>query len=302
MAGLRPEIPITDTAITDALRNGVVVVPRAAIEQLVNTVHNLDATEFLGMFPDNSIDMIFTDEPYSVQPTVYVFNARKNMSSEFEWDKDLPASIATPWIYEAARTLKQGGHLLTFCIAEWITAIRDIGRDSGMRYRAAIPWIKTNPSPSVRRVNYRSAWEVLMWFQKGDSGTFNFQEQQEMRNWLVETTCPNCGCEHPLIQSNQYLFPEWQSDMVWHAFEISGLSNDRGRAHPTQKPEWLATKFITIHTNPGELLVDPFCGSGTIPYVARCMGRNAVANDASPEWAKHTEERMEHIETSIIGG
>jgi len=267
------------------------------IGELAKKVHSMDGFKFLCQFPDDSVDLIFTDEPYAVAKTVIVFKSRNPMASDFDWDGDLPMHLLTPWVYEAARVLKPGGTLINCGIVEWSTTFGDVVHDAGLVMRTHKPWVKLNPSPQIRKRNYRSSFEMVFIATKGESAVFNFQEQQEMRNWDIETMCPNCGASVPMIHSNAYTSPKWmQQVQEWPDFEISYINSEKGRVHETQKPEWLVTKYLLIHSKENDVVVDPYCGSGIIPYIASCLGRNPIENDRDKYWSRFTESRLKNIQ------
>jgi DNA modification methylase len=111
-----------------------------------------------------------------------------------------------------------------------------------------------------------------------------------MINFLIENVCPNCGASFPVILSNKYSHPEWFEE-VENWFEVSSLTNKKS-THPTEKPEWLITKFLSIYSNKGGLVVDCFGGSGSSSVVANRLGRIWSTNDKTPEWYEYIKARM----------
>jgi len=152
----------------------------------------------------------------------------------------------------------------------------------------------------MRKVNYKSSFECFWWASKGSvKGTFNFQEQMEMRNWQMETICPRCKVYHPVIISSKYPSAEWAKDIEWPPF-MFGV-NDRGkRVNETQKPEWIARKFLTVHSSKGDLVVDPFCGSGTYLAVARSMGREVKGCDIRDDQVEFAKKRVQSMSISLL--
>lgn len=292
----RKIIPVIDPAILQALRDSIVAVPRESIDGLVDTIHKQDAVELMQRIPDESVELVFTDEPFAIQKSVIVFNCRTDMGRDLAWDLDTPAHLRIPWVYEAFRILKPGGSLLNWFTAEWATSLRDVCVNAGFEWKASIFWCKTNSAPQVRKQNYRSSHECLFWAAKGPiKDHFNFGPQQEMKNWLAETVCPYCHAAHPAFHSNHYSEPAWWT-------EFSGLCNDRDRQHPTQKPEWAISKYMMIHSNQGDIIVDPFCGSGIIPYVAQRLGRHYIASDSDERWYEYSTRQLSAEQVSIYGG
>jgi DNA modification methylase len=235
---------------------------RYHIGEMAYGVYNYDACRFLSRFPDESVDLIFTDEPFGCAHTKIEVKGRKSplLDTMFDWDEDMPLSLLIPWVYEAYRVLKPGGALLNCGFPEWATGYRDVCRDAGFYWKATVAQIISNPRPQARKANFRSSHYNLWWASKGKPKTFNFQEQQEMRNWQGETICPSCQLSVPMVFSNQYDWPEW----IFSARELGTIWTDIGPLggaqsnHPTKKPEWLAYKYINIFTEEGDVVVDPF--------------------------------------------
>jgi site-specific DNA-methyltransferase (adenine-specific) len=279
--------------------------------ELQQNVFNMDVCDYLRLFPDNSVRLILTDEPYGQAGTRLNLKARSDITTDFEWSKlgvlptayddlfikggvkkpALPTHLTTEWVFEAARVLEEHGHLINFGMSEFSGTMRDVAQHAGLIWRASGPWLKTNPAPHFRKNNLRSGYENFFIMSKGTTkGYINFQEQQEMINFLLETTCPHCKAQFPITLSNKYTHPKWFED-VGQWFEISPLTNKKTN-HPTEKPEWLLTKLITIYSNEGDLVVDPFGGSGSTSVVAKRLGREWATNDLTPEWYEHIKERM----------
>lgn len=285
----------------------------------LNTVHNLDACEFLRTLPSNSIDFICTDEPFGTAPTRLNLKASKDITTDFEWDKiielpevyrellwgkgneapRLPTSLLTEWVFEAERVLKDNGFLINFGQQEFVTPFKDVCRYAGLTWKASIPWIKMNTAPHFRKANFRSGHETILFACKGKTkGEWNFQEQQEMINFVIDQRCPNCNASFPVIFSNNYDFPKWY-EQVENWVEISPMTNKK-TGHPTEKPEWLITKLILIMSRVGQVVVDPFAGSGVTAIVANRLGRKYIVNDLSTEYADAIKKRLENQPLTIV--
>lgn len=262
-----------------------------------------DAVDFLRSFPDESVDLVFTDEPYGIEKTALSFSGTTGQFYEHVgvgWDEELPAHLLMPWIPEAARVLKPGGMLVNSGFPEWSTTFKEVVRLSGLIFKGSLPWLKPNSGTQVRKVNYKSAHETFWWASKGAvSETLNFQEQMEMRNWNVETICPRCRVYHPVIVSNQYPSAGWMEGIEWPKF-MYGPITPPPRANKTQKPEWLARKLLYIHSSKGDLVLDPFCGSGTYLAVAHAMGRRVGGCDMREDQVSFTQKRIASTHYYII--
>lgn len=295
------------------------------INQLINTVHQMDVCDFLRQIPDQSVDLIFCDEPYGVSPTHLNLKAMADITTNFTWDRikelpeiyknllygngseepRLPMHLLNEWIFEAYRVLKPTGLLVNFGQAEFITTFKDVVRYADFTWRASLPWLKTNTAPHFRKSNFRSGHETIYFASKGKTkGEWNFLEQMEMVNFIIDQHCPNCKISFPTIFSNMYDSPKWYENVDWKItdysqFEISPMTNKK-TPHPTEKPQWLISKYMQIMSNKDDIVVDPFCGGGTIPSVAKLLGRRFITNDLSEEWSNYTRNRLANQVNSLV--
>ena len=262
--------------------------------KLVNQVMSEDAVAMLEIVPDESIDMVFCDEPYGVRGGILHFYAQDRVvETHFDWDNALPAHLTMPWVYHAARVLKPGGVLINFGMASWATTFEAICIDAGLTFRAHVVWFKPNSPPRLRKGGWRSSFEELWSASKGSLR--NRQKrlaQEQLLNVEWEVPCPNCG--HSVQASRT------------DSLEVGPYPHHTNRSHPTQKPEWLIAKYVHMLSEPGEIILDPFCGSGVIPYVAAQMSRHYIANDRDlsnkdnpAHWAEFTRLRLESLQLRL---
>ncbi len=261
-----------------------------------------DAVDYLKSLSSNSIDLIFTDDPYGIKPTALSYSRAEGFHEHVnvEWDNGFPAHLTIPWVLEAARTLRPGGMLVNSGIPEWGTIFKEVVRMAGLTFKGTIAWLKPG-GIQMRKVNYKSSFEVIWWASKGPvSDSFSFQEQMEMRNWVMETVCPKCKVSHPVVLSNTYVRAGWMEEVPeWPPF-MFGVNDKGTRVNKTQKPEWLARKLLTIHSRKGDLVVDPFCGSGTYLAVAHQMGRRVAGCDIREDQVNSTRDRIESQTLSLV--
>lgn len=278
----------------------------ASIDDLVNKIYTMDCIELLRSLPGESIDMIFTDEPYGITSSIISFRQRKAMVTAFEWDGDLPAHLTIPWVYEAGRVLKPGGVLICCGIASWSTTFEDICTDAGLDFRCNDVWLKSNPPTRVRHGGFRSAHEMIWIASKGSlNKRMKKGKQQELLNWTIETECPNCEISFPVVYSLQYSLreEEWIKNFdSWSPMTHFGpfKHHTRRHGHPTAKPDWLAARYIHMLSEEGEIILDPFMGEGTFVLMARRMGRRYIGGDIDERWSGLVMEKMEAFQESAI--
>ena len=214
------------------------------------TIYHGDALEVLPTIEAGSVALVLTDPPYNVSHR----NGRSNTTigrvprkdgthreivRDFgEWDHDWEPE---PFIAELPRPLRDGGALVAFT-SEFLFAPY---LASGLDHRSLLYWRKTNPAPNFRQQIVR-AIEMAVWQTKGGGWTFNAGGYR-----------PN----------------------VWDGPVINGyatVNRNEPRVHPTQKPEWLMREWIQLFSNEGDLILDPYMGSGTTLRAAKDLGRRAI--------------------------
>lgn len=212
------------------------------------------------------VDAVITDPPYNVSTR----NGRdgttpgglkrkdgttREVRRDFgEWDRTW---VPGPFLEESTRLLREGGSLIAFTseflIGDYVA--------SGLNHRNLIYWRKTNPTPAFRML-YVRAIEMAVWQVKGKTGW----------TWNGGGYVPN----------------------VYEGKVIAGftVANGELREHPTQKPLWLMRALIEQHTKPGDLILDPFAGSGTTLVAAKQLGRRAIGIEMNTEYAEAAVRRL----------
>jgi site-specific DNA-methyltransferase (adenine-specific) len=218
-----------------------------------------DALAFLRSLAYGSVDAIITDPPYGTNDgrgkRCGVGNSGAVVFA-LEWDKALPLE----WLTEAVRVLKPGGACVVFTDAKRPGDVWDAGEKAGLRARNTFYWSKPDPPPTPRP-NFASAVEVGVYFvNPGATST-----------WHGGGWCRNvfeCVLAHK---------------------EIDGQT----RFHPTQKPVGVMRWLVELVTNPGDVVVDPFCGSGTTGVACVATGRGFVGCDLSAEFVDVARGRLD---------
>ena len=248
----------------------------------INTILRGDAIEMLESLPENSVDMVFADPPYNLQLDKALL--RPNMSKvaavNDDWDQfssfEQYDFFTEAWLKAARRVLKESGTLWVIGSYHNIYRVGRVLQDLDFWILNDIVWVKTNPMPNFRGVRFANAHETLLWAQKkkGAQYTFNhyamkaLNDDKQMRSdWLI----PVCkGKERIRI--------------------------DGKKAHATQKPEALLYRVIEASTKPGDVIVDPFFGSGTTGAVAKKLHRNWIGIEREEAYIKVAQERIDEIE------
>lgn len=241
-----------------------------------------DSFKLLRKIKAESVDMIFADPPYFLSNDGITCKSGKIVSvNKASWDKlkiGSPPSFADKhafnrkWIKMCKRVLKRDG---TIWISGTLHNIYSIGsalEQEGFKIINNITWQKTNPPPNLSCRCFTHSTETILWAQKNDKKAHYYFDYQTMKNM-------NGGK---------------QMKDVW-AGSLTKPSEKKEGNHPTQKPEYLLEKIILASTKVGDIVLDPFCGSGTTGVVALCHGRKFIGIDNCEEYLKITQKRLGKI-------
>jgi modification methylase len=241
-----------------------------------------DCVAEMNRLPAESIDMVFADPPYNLQLKGGLLRPNQTEVDGVDeaWDKfdDFAAYdlFTGDWLRAARRLLKSDGTLWVIGSYHNIFRIGALLQDLGFWILNDIVWRKTNPMPNFRGRRFANAHETLIWCARDKSSrhTFNhdamkaLNDDLQMRSdWLL----PICGG------------PERLRDM-----------NGR-KSHPTQKPEALLHRVIMAATRPGEIVLDPFFGTGTTGAVAKRLGRRWIGIERDAGYARIAAERIDKV-------
>lgn len=248
-----------------------------------------DALDFLDHLPDNSVDVIIADPPYHISHRDnFNLKDRTPIKRDFgSWDffknADAYWTFTQAWVEKAIRKLKEGGTFYSFFDRDQINYLRDLAVKNGLYSKGYLFWHKTNPHPQIRKRDYLSSVETIFYGVKvphqrpkdGKPFIFNFLGQNAMHNFI----------EVPITMGNERLK---------HPTEKNG--NGRPTTlHATQKPEKIIERLIRVSSNEGDLVIDPFMGTGTTPAVAKRLCRHYLATDIDPLYVQAAEDRVGKI-------
>jgi len=253
----------------------------AAVEPLdlpLNKIIESDCIEAMAALPDCSVDMVFADPPYNLQLGGDLFRPEGGRvdAVDDDWDKfDTFATYDTftrAWLKEARRILKPNGTLWVIGSYHNIFRVGAALQDAGYWILNDIVWRKSNPMPNFRGTRFTNAHETLIWASKSEDSryTFNYRTMKALNDDL-----------------------QMRSD--WVLPICSGgerVKTDGIKAHPTQKPESLLYRVLLACTNKGDVVLDPFFGTGTTGAVARRLGRNWIGIEREAKYVKVARERI----------
>lgn len=253
-----------------------------------------DSIQWLRSLESKTVDLIFADPPYNIKKAEW--DTFESQEQYVEWSLE--------WIKEASRVLKPTGTLYVCGFSEILADIKL----PASRYFKGCKWLIWHYK---NKANLGSDWgrshEAILHFRKGQKFTFNIDD---IRIPYGDHTLKYP--EHPQAETSQYGKKNGKKSDVWQpnpkgakprdVIEIPTTCNGMHEKtpHPTQKPEELLRKLVLASSNIGDLIIDPFLGSGTSAVVAEQLKRRWQGCDISPEYCKWAAERIELVENWSI--
>ena len=244
----------------------------------INKIYNSDCIKKINQLPSNSVDLIFADPPYNLQlkkklkrPDQSEVNGVNENWDQFknfeEYDK-----FTEKWIKASKRVLKDNGTFWVIGTYHNIFRIGKILQDLGFWILNDIIWIKNNPMPNFKGTRFSNAHETIIWCKKKKNSkyTFNYNLLKSLNDDV-----------------------QMRSDWLFPICNGSERIKYKGKkVHPTQKPENLITRILLSATKPGDLILDPFFGTGTIGAVAKKYNRNYIGIENEKKYIKFAKDRI----------
>ena len=264
-------------------RRGSRLSPEAAAPLQLDRVLPGDCVTALEKLPEHSIDLVFADPPYNLQLQNDLKRPDDSKVDAVDDDWDQFASFAAydeftrAWLTACRRVMKPDAALWVIGSYHNIFRVGTALQDLGFWILNDVVWRKTNPMPNFRGRRFTNAHETLIWAarEKSSRYTFNYEalkagnEDIQMRS---DWTIPLCTGEER-------------------------LKDGTGRKlHPTQKPESLVARAILSSTKPGDVVLDPFFGTGTTGAAARRLGRHYIGVEQDATYAARAQARCQAVE------
>ena len=242
-----------------------------------------DCLSQLKKLPTASVDLVFADPPYNLQLDRELLrpNNTRVDGVDDHWDKfDSFANydeFCRAWLGECRRVLKPDGALWVIGSYHNVFRLGVALQDLGYWILNDAVWRKTHPMPNFRGRRFTNAHETLIWASREQSSryTFNYESMKAMND--------------DIQMRSDWLFPICSGP--------ERLKDEGGRkAHPTQKPEALLQRVLLASTNRGDVVLDPFFGTGTTGAVARQLGRRFIGIEQDADYVKAARERIAKVE------
>ena len=228
----------------------------------------------------HSVDMVFCDPPYNLQlsKTLYRPDATKVSGVNDDWDKfnnfqdyDI---FTKKWLSEIKRVLKPDGCLWVIGSYHNIYRIGYILQNLNFWILNDIIWRKTNPMPNFKGTRFTNAHETLIWAANSKSSkyTFNYQTMKQLN------------------ENKQMRSDDWLINICSGRERLKDIKNQK--LHNTQKPEELLLRVVLSSTKPGDLVLDPFFGTGTTGVVCKKLGRKFIGIEKNATYLKEAKKRI----------
>lgn len=242
-----------------------------------NVILFLDDTfeQMNNMFPE-SVDMIFADPPYFLSNDGISCSGGKVVSvNKGNWDKigtlEEKHEFNRQWLRLAKKILKPNG---TIWISGTLHNIYSVGmalEQEGFKILNNITWQKNNPPPNLSCRYFTHSTETILWARKNNKNARHFFNYDLMRE----------------MNGGKQMKDVWTGNLTSHNEKIHGK-------HPTQKPLYLLKKIILASTKENDIVLDPFCGSGTTGVACKILNRKFIGIDNNPEFIELSKERLVH--------
>ena len=238
-----------------------------------------DCVEAMRALPAASVDMIFADPPYNLQLGGELFRPDGSHVDAVtdDWDKfDTFAAydrFTRAWLNEARRILKPTGTLWVIGSYHNIFRVGTAVQDLGFWILNDVVWRKANPMPNFKGTRFTNAHETLIWASMGEGAryTFNYRAMKTLNDELQMRS-------------------DWEFPICGGGERLRG--QDGSKVHPTQKPEALLYRVLLACTKPGDVVLDPFFGTGTTGAVAKRLGRRWIGVEREGSYIAAAEARI----------
>lgn len=255
---------------------------RVTFIMLVDTILNKDCLTGLAELSSGSVDLVFADPPYNLQltgeltrPDQSVVDGVNNSWDQFDSFKAYD-HFSEAWLKECHRVLKPNGAIWVIGSYHNIFRLGKTLQDLGFWILNDVIWRKTNPMPNFRGRRFTNAHETLIWAAKSPKSKYQFN-----------------------YDSMKMLNEDLQMRSDWTLPICNGQERLKDKAgkkiHPTQKPENLLSRVILATTKPGDVILDPFFGTGTTGAVAKRLGRHYIGIEQDITYAENAKKRVSAI-------
>ncbi len=248
----------------------------------LNSILDGDCIEVMNGLPAGSVDLIFADPPYNLQlkGDLHRPDNSKVDAVDDHWDQFASFKVydkfTRDWLKAAHRLLKPNGAIWVIGSYHNVFRMGAELQNQGFWILNDVVWRKSNPMPNFRGKRFTNAHETLIWASKSEEArpTFNYEALKELNEGVQMRS-------------------DWVLPICNGGERLKDENGDK--AHPTQKPEALLHRVLISTTNPGDVVLDPFFGTGTTGAVAKMLGREFIGIEREEAYRKHAESRLSRV-------
>jgi len=255
----------------------------------LNTIYQNDCIKFMNDHIDErSVHLIFADPPYNLSGTTLNLENNKTGGAYYkvneQWDTfkyEDYVEFTTNWMRACLKILVDNGSLYISCTQHNIGEILMEGKKLGFKLNNILTWYKTNAMPNITKRTYTHSTEFVCWFVKGKNWIFNYEEIKQFN--------PNKTKDGKDKQMRDF-FDFIELPIVQGKERLRGQTNKS--LHPTQKPEKLLELIIKASSNNGDIVLDPFFGTGTTGKVAQELDRKWIGIENNATYVQLAQQRL----------
>ncbi|SNR48326.1 site-specific DNA-methyltransferase [Puniceibacterium sediminis] len=248
----------------------------------LNTILDGDCIEVMNSLPEASVDLIFADPPYNLQLKGDLHRPDNSLVDAVDdhWDQFSSFAVydkfTKAWLKAARRLLKPNGAIWVIGSYHNIFRVGSALQDEGYWILNDVVWRKANPMPNFRGKRFTNAHETMIWASKGEGGkyTFNYEALKSLNEGIQMRS-------------------DWVLPICNGGERLKDANGDK--AHPTQKPEGLLHRVLVGSTNPGDVVLDPFFGTGTTGAVAKMLGRDWIGIEREAAYREVATRRIADV-------
>ena len=252
---------------------------KTAVPLPLNEIIAGDCIDVMNSLPAESIDLIFADPPYNLQlkGDLHRPDNSKVDAVDDHWDQFSSFraydDFTTAWLKAARRLLKPNGAIWVIGSYHNIFRVGAALQNEGFWILNDVVWRKSNPMPNFRGKRFTNAHETMIWAGKSEASkyTFNYDALKALNEGIQMRS-------------------DWVLPICTGHERLKDEAGDK--AHPTQKPESLLHRILVGSTNPGDVILDPFFGTGTTGAVAKMLGRDFIGIEREEAYRKVATKRI----------
>ncbi len=247
---------------------------RRKVQLLLDTIYNEDCLVLMSRIRPNSVDLIFADPPYNLSKSNFKIKFVKSGGADLDtnkghWDNFTNKNyeeFSQKWIDECYRILKPTGSIWVAGTYHSIYLMGHLMQKTKFEILNEILWHKTDATPNLSCTRFVADHENFIWARKGKKNIFNYKLMKEINGGK-------------------------QMRSLWSKGKTTGGK----KIHPTQKPEWLLERIILATSNEGDIVFDPFMGSGTTAVVSKKLKRKYLGSEINKDFFKKALSRIKNI-------